>query len=69
MSASIVFHEWTPLTEMQLSSASPETIDILRNVEILSINQDPVVGLSISPFRWGINVSRNILITSLQMIE
>ncbi|KAI0725088.1 glycoside hydrolase superfamily [Fomitopsis betulina] len=38
-----------------LSSASPETIDILRNVEILSINQDPVVGLSISPFRWGIN--------------
>ncbi|EPT02374.1 hypothetical protein FOMPIDRAFT_88957 [Fomitopsis schrenkii] len=38
-----------------LSSASPEAIDILKNEEILAINQDPIVGLSISPFRWGIN--------------
>ncbi|KZT64433.1 glycoside hydrolase family 27 protein [Daedalea quercina L-15889] len=38
-----------------LSAASPEIIEILSNTEILAINQDPVVGLSVSPFRWGVN--------------
>ena len=33
-----------------------ETLEILGNKEIIAINQDPVVGTSISPFRWGINV-------------
>ncbi|KAH9950215.1 glycoside hydrolase family 27 protein [Amylocystis lapponica] len=38
-----------------LSRATPETLEILKNEEIIAINQDPVVGTSISPFRWGIN--------------
>ncbi|KAL6301847.1 glycoside hydrolase family 27 protein [Sparassis latifolia] len=38
-----------------LASATDETLEILKNTEILAINQDPVVGTSISPFRWGIN--------------
>ncbi|KZT64432.1 glycoside hydrolase family 27 protein [Daedalea quercina L-15889] len=38
-----------------LSAAAPEIVDILANPEILAINQDPVVGTSISPFRWGVN--------------
>jgi len=38
-----------------LSAASPEIIEILTNTEILAINQDPTVGTSVSPFRWGIN--------------
>ncbi|EED85274.1 hypothetical protein POSPLDRAFT_134790 [Postia placenta Mad-698-R] len=38
-----------------LSAASPEIVEILSNREILAINQDPVVGTSISPFRWGLN--------------
>lgn len=31
-------------------------LSILKNTEIIAINQDPVHGTSISPFRWGINV-------------
>jgi alpha-galactosidase len=31
-------------------------LSILKNQEIIAINQDPVYGTSISPFRWGINV-------------
>ncbi|KAJ3992443.1 glycoside hydrolase [Lentinula boryana] len=38
-----------------LSAITPDILQILTNTEILSINQDPVVGESISPFRWGIN--------------
>ncbi|KAJ8693956.1 hypothetical protein PTI98_008893 [Pleurotus ostreatus] len=38
-----------------LSAITDETLEILTNKEILAINQDPVVGASISPFRWGIN--------------
>ncbi|KAF8650675.1 hypothetical protein AX16_005113 [Volvariella volvacea WC 439] len=38
-----------------LSAITPEILGILKNKEILAINQDPVVGKSISPFRWGIN--------------
>ncbi|KAJ3747005.1 glycoside hydrolase [Lentinula detonsa] len=38
-----------------LSAITPDILQILTNTEILSINQDPVVGQSISPFRWGIN--------------
>ncbi|PFH48963.1 glycoside hydrolase family 27 protein [Amanita thiersii Skay4041] len=34
---------------------TPDILGILTNKEILAINQDPVVGKSISPFRWGIN--------------
>ncbi|KAJ7213259.1 glycoside hydrolase superfamily [Mycena rebaudengoi] len=38
-----------------LSAITPEILGILKNTEILAINQDPVVGQSISPFRWGRN--------------
>ncbi|KAJ4464540.1 glycoside hydrolase superfamily [Lentinula edodes] len=38
-----------------LSAITPEILEILTNTEILAINQDPVVGKSISPFRWGVN--------------
>ena len=40
----------------KLSAISPELLGILKNTEILAINQDPVIGTSVSPFRWGINV-------------
>ncbi|EPQ52042.1 glycoside hydrolase [Gloeophyllum trabeum ATCC 11539] len=38
-----------------LSAITNETLEILTNKEILAINQDPVYGTSISPFRWGVN--------------
>ncbi|KAG5718540.1 putative alpha-galactosidase B, partial [Termitomyces sp. T112] len=38
-----------------LSAVRPDTLDVLKNKEILAINQDDVIGKSISPFRWGIN--------------
>ncbi|KAF8330631.1 glycoside hydrolase [Amanita rubescens] len=38
-----------------LTKLTPDTLDILKNGEIVAINQDPVVGQSISPFRWGYN--------------
>lgn len=38
-----------------LTNASKETIEILTNRDLIKINQDPEVGESISPFRWGIN--------------
>ena len=40
----------------QLSAITDDILGILKNREILAINQDPVEGSSISPFRWGINV-------------
>jgi len=38
-----------------LTTATNETISILGNRDIIKINQDPHVGESISPFRWGNN--------------
>ncbi|KAH8108619.1 glycoside hydrolase [Phellopilus nigrolimitatus] len=38
-----------------LSAIKDSYLDILKNEEIIAINQDPVVGTSISPFRWGVN--------------
>ncbi|KAF8068665.1 glycoside hydrolase [Lyophyllum atratum] len=38
-----------------LSAITPDILGILKNKEILAINQDDVIGKSISPFRWGIN--------------
>ena len=38
-----------------MESATTETIEILENKDILKINQDPNVGESIVPFRWGFN--------------
>ncbi|KAH7886970.1 glycoside hydrolase family 27 protein [Phlebopus sp. FC_14] len=43
------------LISADLNSVSKETLEILTNMEIIAINQDPVVGTSVSPFRWGIN--------------
>ncbi|KAF7308171.1 Alpha-galactosidase [Mycena chlorophos] len=39
-----------------LADASDETLSILKNTEIIAINQDPVVGTALTPFRWGLNV-------------
>lgn len=45
----------------QLSAISSDTIEILTNLDILAINQDPVYGESITPFRWGVNVTYFLL--------
>jgi len=41
---------------MQLSAISQDNLNILLNKEIIAINQDPQVGTSIAPFKWGVNV-------------
>ncbi|KZP19994.1 glycoside hydrolase family 27 protein [Athelia psychrophila] len=38
-----------------LKTIGKDYLNILLNKEIIAINQDPVVGASITPFRWGIN--------------
>ncbi|KAJ7067488.1 glycoside hydrolase family 27 protein [Mycena amicta] len=38
-----------------LADASEETLSTLKNQEIIAINQDPVVGTALVPFRWGLN--------------
>ncbi|KAI5118570.1 hypothetical protein M0805_005861 [Coniferiporia weirii] len=38
-----------------LSAIKDSDLEVLKNQEIIAINQDPVVGTSISPFRWGVN--------------
>jgi alpha-galactosidase len=38
-----------------MATATKETLEILENADILKINQDPNVGESIAPFRWGTN--------------
>ncbi|RMZ10253.1 hypothetical protein D0864_01328 [Hortaea werneckii] len=38
-----------------LTKASKQSLDILGNRDLIKINQDPNVGESISPFRWGLN--------------
>lgn len=50
---------------LQLSAISDDDLEILKNQEILAINQDPVEGTSVSPFRWGVNVrpTRSLLVT------
>ncbi len=42
---------------VQLSQIAKSDLEIIKNQEIIAINQDPEVGTSISPFRWGVNVS------------
>lgn len=37
-----------------LTQATKETLDILTNHELIAINQDLVIGPSITPFRWGL---------------
>ncbi|KAJ7500310.1 glycoside hydrolase family 27 protein [Mycena galericulata] len=43
------------LIATQLAAASDETLEILKNTEIIGINQDPVVGTAVTPFRWGVS--------------
>jgi alpha-galactosidase len=38
-----------------LSALTSDLLGLLTNTEILSIHQDPNVGTSVSPFRWGLN--------------
>jgi hypothetical protein len=47
---------------LQMSKITAQTLEILKNKEILAINQDSVYGESISPFRWGIYVSHRSLV-------
>ncbi|KAJ7060900.1 glycoside hydrolase superfamily [Mycena amicta] len=50
------FTAWALMkSPLLLTRITPDILGILTNKEILAINQDPVVGKSISPFRWGIN--------------
>ena len=54
------FTAWTLLKSpliigTDLTNATTETIEILNNTDLIKINQDPNVGESLSPFRWGIN--------------
>lgn len=35
--------------------ASDQSIEILMNRKIIAIDQDPVVGAGVTPFRWGVN--------------
>lgn len=44
------------LISADLTNATEETFEILGNRDIIKINQDPNVGESISPFRWGVNL-------------
>ena len=46
------------LMMLQLSTIDEQSLAVLKNEEIIAINQDPVVGTGVVPFRWGINVSR-----------
>ncbi|EIM88748.1 glycoside hydrolase family 27 protein [Stereum hirsutum FP-91666 SS1] len=43
------------LISCDLTTISDESFAILSNKEIIAINQDPVEGKSIVPFRWGVN--------------
>lgn len=43
------------LISTDLSSITSQSLEILKNTEIIAINQDPVVGKAITPFRWGVN--------------
>ncbi|KAF2648755.1 glycoside hydrolase family 27 protein [Lophiostoma macrostomum CBS 122681] len=43
------------LISTNLVNASQEAREILKNHDLIKINQDPNVGESISPFRWGNN--------------
>lgn len=52
------FTAWTLLKSplfigTDLTNATEETFEILGNKDLIKINQDPNVGESISPFRWG----------------
>ncbi|KAJ7185889.1 glycoside hydrolase superfamily [Mycena filopes] len=55
-----------------LSSITPEILGILKNTEILAINQDPVVGKSISPFpgeRTYVIDARILLVLSVVLTQ
>jgi len=43
------------LISADLPTVTNETLEILTNHEIIAINQDPIFGTSVTPFRWGIN--------------
>jgi len=43
------------LISTDLSRITEDSLRILKNTEIIAINQDPVVGTSVTPFRWGLN--------------
>ncbi|KAK0233852.1 glycoside hydrolase family 27 protein [Armillaria fumosa] len=45
----------SPLLIASLASISQETLSIFKNTEVIAINQDPVVGPGVTPFRWGLN--------------
>ncbi|KAL1799261.1 hypothetical protein ACET3X_003298 [Alternaria dauci] len=38
-----------------LHGIEPEILEILSNPELISFNQDPVVGAAAKPYKWGVN--------------
>ncbi|CAN9253493.1 unnamed protein product [Alternaria alternata] len=38
-----------------LHGIKPEILEILSNSELISFNQDPVVGAAAKPYKWGVN--------------
>ena len=46
---------------------TPEALSILKNQEIIAINQDPAVGTSVTPFRWGINVGTACFLLTISL--
>ncbi|KAG6811589.1 hypothetical protein H0H92_006712 [Tricholoma furcatifolium] len=54
------FTAWALMkSPLLLSAITDDVLGILTNKEIIAINQDDVYGESISPFRWGINLTGN----------
>lgn len=43
------------LISTALAKITEATLTILKNTEVIAINQDPVVGTGVVPFRWGVN--------------
>jgi len=43
------------LISTDLSQITEDSLRILKNAEIIAINQDSLIGTSVTPFRWGLN--------------
>lgn len=43
------------LISTHLATITDQSLEILKNTEVIAINQDPVVGTGVVPFRWGVN--------------
>lgn len=39
----------------KLHGIKPEILEILKNEELVAFNQDPIIGRSAAPYKWGVN--------------